>query len=133
MRRFGTEQPKTKPTILQIDNERYEDEAYTGLPVGSILFYCYCIVNEYGERSNPSPLAICDTAQWLAKGTLELEEDYAYIDINGGSIKSVSVSCAIPQPDEAKRIELYRTGTPYFESAVPLPPELPKLEVAPEP
>lgn len=122
LRRFGTEQPKTKPTILQIDNERYEDEAYTGLPVGSILFYCYCIVNEYGERSNPSPLAICDTAQWLAKGTLELEEDYAYIDINGGSIKSVSVSCAIPQPDEAKRIELYRTGTPYFESAVPLPP-----------
>lgn len=122
LRRFGTEQPKTKPTILQIDNERYEDEAYTGLPVGSILFYCYCIVNEYGERSNPSPLAICDTAQWLAKGTLKLEEDYAYIDINGGSIKSVSVSCAIPQPDEAKRIELYRTGTPYFESAVPLPP-----------
>ncbi|HNX38858.1 MAG TPA: hypothetical protein PKI15_10910, partial [Candidatus Cloacimonadota bacterium] len=48
-RRFGTQQPTTAPVIRQIDNSKYEDQKFTGMPVGSILFYAYCIVNEYGE------------------------------------------------------------------------------------
>jgi hypothetical protein len=120
-RRFGTEQPKTFPVIRQIDNDKYNDQKHTGMPVGSILFYCYAIVNEYGERSNPSPVKVCDIAQWLAKGEL-LVDAYQYTDVNGGSIKSVSVECAIPHPDEAKRIELYRASAEYFESQKPLDP-----------
>lgn len=120
-RSFGTQQPITAPTINQIDNSKYEDNKYTGMPVGSILYYAYCIVNEYGERSNPSPVAVCDTAQWLAKGEL-LVDDYQYTDVNGGSIKSVSVTCPIPVPSEAKRVELYRTHAEYFESSRPVDP-----------
>ena len=44
-RAFGTQQPITAPTINQIDNSKYEDNKYTGMPVGSILYYAYCIVN----------------------------------------------------------------------------------------
>ena len=120
-RSFGTQQPITAPTINQIDNSKYEDNKYTGMPVGSILYYAYCIVNEYGERSNPSPVTVCDTAQWLAKGEL-LVDDYQYTDVNGGSIKSVSVTCPIPVPSEAKRVELYRTHAEYFESSRPVDP-----------
>lgn len=120
-RRFGTEQPKTSPSVKHIDNDRFLDAKFTGMPVGSILYYCYCIVNEYGERSNPSPITVCDTAQWLAKGE-NLVDEYVYSDVNGGSIKAVSVQCAIPQPEEAKRIELYRASAEYFESPKPLDP-----------
>lgn len=118
-RSFGTRQPITAPTINQIDNSKYEDNKYTGMPVGSILFYAYCIINEYGERSNPSPVTVCDTAQWLAKGEL-LVDEYQYSDMNGGSIKSVSLTCPIPVPEEAKAIELYRTHAEYFESFRPV-------------
>lgn len=120
-RTFGTQQPITPPTVNQIDNSKYEDNKYTGMPVGSILYYAYCIVNEYGERSNPSPVTVCDTAQWLAKGEL-LVDEYQYTDVNGGSVKSVSVTCPIPVPSEAKRVELYRTHAEYFESFRPVDP-----------
>lgn len=120
-RAFGTQQPITPPTVNQIDNSKYEDNKYTGMPVGSILYYAYCIVNEYGERSNPSPVTVCDTAQWLAKGEL-LVDEYQYTDANGGSIKSVSVTCPIPVPSEAKRVELYRAHAEYFESFRPVDP-----------
>lgn len=120
-RAFGTQQPITAPTVNQIDNSKYEDNKYTGMPVGSILYYAYCIVNEYGDRSNPSPVTVCDTAQWLAKGEL-LVDEYQYTDVNGGSIKSVSVTCPIPVPSEAKRVELYRTHSEYFESFRPVDP-----------
>ncbi|HNX38919.1 MAG TPA: hypothetical protein PKI15_11215, partial [Candidatus Cloacimonadota bacterium] len=120
-RRFGTQQPITAPVIRQIDNSKYEDQKFTGMPVGSILFYAYCIVNEYGERSNPSPQVVCDTAQWFVKGEL-LDSEYIYSDLNTGSVKSVSVECAIPVTTEAKRIELYRTSAEYHEGSMPLEP-----------
>ena len=119
LRKFGTQRPLSKPVVHQIDNERFKDGEGTGMPVGSILLYCYCIVNEYGERSNPSPVVVCDTASWYAKGEL-LESSYSYSDVNKGSIVRVSVECAIPVPDEAKRVELYRTSSQYCESIAPL-------------
>ncbi|HNX37622.1 MAG TPA: hypothetical protein PKI15_04615 [Candidatus Cloacimonadota bacterium] len=118
-RRFGTQQPITAPIIRQIDCSKYEDQQYTGMPMGSILFYAYCIVNEYGERSNPSPTIVCDTSQWFAKGSV-LMDVYEYSDINRGSIKKVTLECAIPVPAESKRIEIYRTSAEYHESNVPM-------------
>lgn len=120
-RRFGTQAPDTAPTVVLIENDKYRDNDFTGMAVGSILYYAYCVVNEYGERSNPSPVVVCDTAQWLAKGEL-LVDDYQYTDVNGGSIKSVSVQCKIPVPAEAKRIELYRSHLEYFEAETPRDP-----------
>lgn len=120
-RPFGTAQPITSPVINKITCERYENSEYTGMPVGSILFYAYCIVNEYGERSNPSPMTVCDTAQWFAKGTVN-ETAYEYTEDNQGSIKAVSVTCSIPVPGEAKRVELYRASAEYHEALAPLDP-----------
>lgn len=118
-RKFGTEQPITMPIITKIENERFQNGQGTGMPVGSILLYSYCIVNEYGERSNPSPVAVCDTASWYAKGEL-LAPDYVYNPDNQGSITRVSIECSIPIPEEAKRLELYRASAEYSEGIAPL-------------
>ena len=117
---FGSPQPKTAPIVTRITAEVNRDEEYTGMPVGSILMYCYTVMNRYGEVSNPSPVGVVDTAQWHLKGNYDSGE-YEYDAHNHGSIKNVSVVCHIPASSMPKTLFLYRTSAEYTESKVPVP------------
>lgn len=115
---IGSKQPTTKPVIKSIISSIDRDDEFTGMPVGSILLYTYVVMNKMGEKSNPSPVCVMDTAQWQVKGDTD-SGDYEYSKSNRGSIKSVVMECVIPDIETAKTIFLYRTSAEYTESNTP--------------
>lgn len=63
-----------------IDNSWSDQESFDkGMSIerGSILFLCYTTVTEIGEESNPSPMSVFSTGQYLALGEdMELKDWY---------------------------------------------------------
>lgn len=117
MSRLGASQPTSLPIVRKITCDQLRDEQYTGMSTGSILMYCYCVVNKWGEKSNPSPLAVHDAAQWMEK---KISDDNTILQANGGSIKSVEVECQIPDRQNAVAVHLYRANAQYSESGTPV-------------
>jgi hypothetical protein len=118
MSNLGATQPTSPPIARKITCDPTKDEQFTGMPIGSILMYCYCVVNKWGEKSNPSPITVVDTAQWMTK---EEAETNGWIQKNTGSIKSVEIECQISDNHSSSSIHLYRTSAQYVESGTPVP------------
>lgn len=112
---IGVRPSTTKPVIASLEINKDEDNTGIGAPIGSTLMYCYCIINKFGERSNPSPVAVMSHFNEYVRGEF-LDGDYEYDPALRGSIKSVAVTCSIPYPAECARVELYRSECDYIEN-----------------
>lgn len=112
---LGVHAPSIAPEITRVDVSTTSDEEYTQIPSGVTLFYCFCAVNKWGERSNPSPMSMYNWHHRFLRGEYLLD-DYIYSDEHTGEIVNVQVRCEIDNPDVVTRIELYRSITQYTEA-----------------
>lgn len=117
---LGLASPSTPPAIRGIEIDMTQDNAYTGMPVGSTMLYCYCVVNQFGERSNPSPVTVYDQDNQFIRGEY-IAGEYEYSDEHRGSIRGVQIACEIPEPERTERVEIYRAACQFSEDINTIP------------
>lgn len=94
------------PTLVTLKYSD-DDSGGTGIGKGGIYGYRAVFVNEFEERSAPTPILMIDTYQWQKRGEITADGDYVYSDELSGRLKSATIRIS-DIPAGAKKIELYR-------------------------
>ena len=124
---IGIPKPLQAPThtgfILNNDN----DEG-TGIKKGKILLICYTYKNEEGDESNPSPVMVIDTMQFMSKGYWTLDGNIYQEPVEGGtytydlelsgSIEAVTLTIPITET-LVREVNVYVAEADYPESIIP--------------
>lgn len=113
---LGVAQPTQAPVVNAVLASPTSRGEHTLVPVGATLYYTFCCVNKFGERGNPSPVAIYSQHHRMQKGAF-VENDYTYSEEHTGEIVSVHLTCTIDHPELTDRVELYRAFTEYTEES----------------
>lgn len=106
---------------------RDNDEG-TAIRKGKILLICYTYKNEEGDESNPSPVMVIDTMQFMSKGYWTLDGNIYQEPVEGGtytydlemdgSIEAVTLSIPISE-SLAREVNVYVAEADYPESIIP--------------
>lgn len=84
-----------------------DDDGGTGIGKGGIYGYRAVFVNEFNERSAPTPILMIDTYQWQQRGEITADGDYVYSDELKGRLISATIRIS-DIPTGTKKVELYR-------------------------
>jgi hypothetical protein len=124
---IGVPNPQARASIGSVVFNSLKDKG-TGIPRGKLLLICYTYTNNEEHESNPSPITVFDTGQYMAKGTWVkdgvsyenpvVDGVYTYENTQNGSIENVVVTVPIIASD-LKRVNIYVAYADYPESVIP--------------
>lgn len=123
----GMLKPSQKPEFVGVKFSAQNDEG-TGIGKGKVLLVCYTYVDDSEVESNPSPVAVIDTIQYMARGYYTKDGVNYFYPISGGtytfdqnligSIESFVLNIAIDN-EFVKRVNVYVAEADYVETIAP--------------
>jgi hypothetical protein len=123
----GMLKPSQKPEFVGVKFSDQNDEG-TGIGKGKVLLVCYTYVDDSEVESNPSPVAVIDSIQYMARGYYTKDGVNYFYPISGGtytfdqnligSIESFVLNIAIDN-EFVKRVNVYVAEADYVETIAP--------------
>ncbi len=124
---IGVPKPSQKPEFIGV---KFSDQNDTGTSIskGKVLLVCYTYVDDDEIESNPSPVAVIDAIQYMARGYYTKDGENYFYPISGGvytfdqnaigSIESFILNVAIDH-EFVKRVNVYVAEADYVETIAP--------------